>query len=92
MTMINDHDDARPRCIGVERAGKRLGISRGTAYKQAHEFLDSGVGLPCFRIGARILVPVEALDALVQQSMPQPPRRTTIGTTPRSGKRALRSM
>lgn len=50
--------------VSVEAAARFLGISRGMAYQQAHEYLNHGDGLRCVRIGNRLLVPVAWLEQL----------------------------
>lgn len=45
----------RPTC-SVEEAGKVLGISRGLAYKAAHDG-----SIPTLKLGSRLVVPVHAL-------------------------------
>ena len=54
-----------PPTVTVERAAKLAGISRGVAYEQARRFLASGgqTGLPCRRLGRRLLVPTALLLA-----------------------------
>jgi hypothetical protein len=56
--------DSRPAFCSVDRAARRLGISRSTAYKLANEWLDTEgkEGLPCVRLQRRILVPVAVID------------------------------
>lgn len=49
--------------VSVTAAAKRLGISRGSAYKAVR----SGE-LPAIRIGDRMLVPSAALDRMLQVS------------------------
>lgn len=75
--MIND-DGIVPRCISVSQAAKLLAISTGSAYKLAHQYLNTATGLPCFRMGERILVPIEGLDALFKRCVPDRPPRTRI--------------
>jgi excisionase family DNA binding protein len=47
----------------VEQAAAALGVSRGTAY----EAVRTGQ-LPTIRIGRRVLVPIEGLQALLRTS------------------------
>lgn len=58
--------DQAPRVafVNVETAARFLGISRGMAYQQARQHLDTGGGLRCIRIGHRLLVPVSWLEQL----------------------------
>ncbi|MGE0731024.1 MAG: DNA-binding protein [Acidimicrobiia bacterium] len=51
--------------VSVEEAGRRIGIGRTLAYAlcRAHLEGESG-GLPCVRLGRRVLVPVWAIDEL----------------------------
>lgn len=53
--------------ITVEEAAHALGISRGSAYRSAREFLDSGgrVGIPVIQIGRRLLVPITRFEAFL---------------------------
>jgi excisionase family DNA binding protein len=46
--------------MSVEEAGKRLGISRNTAYEAARQRQ-----IPTIRIGRRVLVPVAAFEAML---------------------------
>jgi excisionase family DNA binding protein len=48
--------------LTVEEAGQMLGVSRSYAY----ELVRQGA-LPCMRLGRRIVVPVRALDALIDR-------------------------
>jgi excisionase family DNA binding protein len=56
--------DARPShqplTITVEQAGQLLGISRGLAY----ELVRRGE-IPAIRLGRRLVVPVDAIDAML---------------------------
>ncbi|WP_238273360.1 helix-turn-helix domain-containing protein [Methylobacterium cerastii] len=61
---MSTHDPAATerRTISVEEAGRRLGVSRNTAYEAA------GRGeIPTIRIGRRMLVPVLAFERLLDQ-------------------------
>ena len=57
-------NDAGPRrlTLTVEEAGQLLGVSRSYAY----ELVRQGA-LPCMRLGRRIVIPVRALDALIDR-------------------------
>jgi excisionase family DNA binding protein len=46
--------------LSIPEAAKRLGISRSLAYVAAHKG-----EIPTFRIGNRMLVPVEALNRII---------------------------
>ncbi|MFY9292613.1 MAG: helix-turn-helix domain-containing protein [Methylorubrum rhodinum] len=49
------------KTISVEEAGRRLGVSRNTAYEAA------GRGeIPTIRIGRRMLVPLAAFERLLE--------------------------
>jgi excisionase family DNA binding protein len=48
--------------LTVEDAGQMLGVSRSYAY----ELVRQGA-LPCMRLGRRIVIPVRALDALIDR-------------------------
>lgn len=51
------------RTLSIEQAAKILGISRGLAYELAN------VGeLPVVRLGKRIVVPIDALNALLDSA------------------------
>ena len=52
--------------LTVEEAGELLGISRAHAYE-----LFARNELPCVRLGRRVLVPRKALDALLDEALPQ---------------------
>ncbi len=61
-------DQSQRRTISVEEAGRRLGVSRNTAYEAA------GRGeIPTIRIGRRMLVPVIAFERLLDQPRPTQP-------------------
>lgn len=51
--------------VSVEEAARRLGIGRTLAYALCHRF-EAGLpgGLPCVRLGRRLLVPVRAIEEL----------------------------
>jgi excisionase family DNA binding protein len=51
----------------VAEAGQVLGVSRSYAY----ELVRQGQ-LPCMRLGRRIVVPVRALEALLDTANPEP--------------------
>jgi excisionase family DNA binding protein len=51
------------RTLSVEQAAKILGISRGLAYE-----LASAGELPVVRLGKRIVVPIDALNALLDSA------------------------
>ena len=69
--MNHEYDDVAPLCISVDEAAELLGISRNSGYKQCHVHLDTGTGgIPCKRVGKRILVNYPALVAMVMASMP----------------------
>lgn len=53
--------------LTVEQAAVVLGISRGVAYKMAHEYVTSNgeEGLPVLRLGKRLVVPRARLDRLL---------------------------
>lgn len=66
MEPIESNQPAR-RTISVEEAGRRLGVSRNTAYEAA------GRGeIPTIRIGRRLLVPVVAFERLLNQPSQKP--------------------
>lgn len=71
MTAIDELTDVRPRCVNVQVAARMLGISRGSAYKLAHAYLDTGPGLPCVVLGRRLVVPRHATDALLTIPSPE---------------------
>ena len=49
--------DAKALCVTVEEMGKRLSISRASAYSLAHS-----EGFPTVTIGRRMLIPLSALE------------------------------
>jgi len=58
-----DNDGAPRRLtLTVEEAGQVLGVSPSYAY----ELVRQGA-LPCMRLGRRIVIPVRALDALIDR-------------------------
>ena len=60
--VANDHSDEQ-LTITVEEAGKRLGISRATAYALANQGQ-----LPVIRLGKRILVSRVGLERMVNEA------------------------
>ena len=57
------------RFVSVEEAGRRIGIGRTLAYALCRAHLDGASdGLPCVRLGRRVLVPVWAIDELGRPS------------------------
>ena len=50
----------------VEEAGQKLGVSRAHAYKMAKEGL-----LPVLHLGRRAVVPIVALDKMLEAVKPQ---------------------
>ena len=61
--------DIEERVVSVERAGALLGLSRASAYRAAHRWLDTNgaEGLPVVVLSRRrMLVPVAALDRLLE--------------------------
>jgi excisionase family DNA binding protein len=58
----HSHELPRRLTLTVEEAGQMLGVSRSYAY----ELVRQGA-LPCMRLGRRIVIPVRALDALIDQ-------------------------
>ena len=51
----------------VQEAAHLLGVGEGLAYRMANEFLNSGgaSGIPCVRLGRRLLVSTRGLARLV---------------------------
>lgn len=51
----------------VQEAAHVLGIGEALAYRMANEFLDNGgaSGIPCVRLGRRLLVSTRGLDRLI---------------------------
>lgn len=56
------------RTFTVEQAGKVLGIGRGLAY----ELVRTGE-IPSIRLGGRIVVPIDALEAMLRKPDTAPP-------------------
>lgn len=54
----------------VEEAARILGVSRSLAYTEAHRYLrtDGREGLTVIRFGRRLLVPLSALERLMNGS------------------------
>jgi len=61
-------DRLDPAFWTVERAAQFLGISRGSAYKLANEYLATNgrVGVPVIRLGRRLMVPRAVLVRLAE--------------------------
>jgi hypothetical protein len=51
----------------VQDAARALGIGEALAYRMANEYLENGgsSGIPCVRLGRRLLVSRKGLDRLV---------------------------
>ena len=58
-------ENAQKYVLSVEYAGKRLGLSRPSAYQAVKRG-----ELPVIRIGRRILVPVVALEKMLENTTP----------------------
>lgn len=58
--MVEMHTSDDVLAVSLKEAARRLGVSPRTCWT-----LANAGELPTFRIGARILVPVEALDQFV---------------------------
>ena len=58
-------ENAQKYVLSVEDAGKRLGLSRPSAYQAVKRG-----ELPVIRIGRRILVPVVALEKILENTTP----------------------
>ena len=55
----------QPLFVSVEEAARRLGIGRTLAYDLCRLYLNNRPGgLPCIRLGRRLLVPVWAIEEL----------------------------
>lgn len=61
--MTTATSDQAPRTITVERAGQLLGISRGLAY----DLVRRGE-IPSIRLGRRVVVPVTAIDDIINSA------------------------
>ncbi len=67
--------DGAERVLSVERAGALLGLSRASAYRAVHRWLDTNgtEGLPVVVIShRRLVVPVAALERLLETAQPLP--------------------
>lgn len=54
-----------PMFVSVETAARRIGIGRSLAYELCNAHLRGRTGgLPCVRLGRRVLVPVWAIEEL----------------------------
>jgi excisionase family DNA binding protein len=62
MGAIDNDAAARRLTLTVEEAAQLLGVSRSYAY----ELVRQGA-LPCLRLGRRIVIPVRALEALLDR-------------------------
>lgn len=51
--------------VGVEEAGRRLGVSRTTAYLLARQEGSIG-GVPVIRVGKKLRVPVRGLERVLE--------------------------
>lgn len=58
-------ENSQKYVLSVEDAGKRLGLSRPSAYQAVKRG-----ELPVIRIGRRILVPVAALEKMLENATP----------------------
>ena len=58
----HSHELPRRLTLTVEEADQMLGVSRSYAY----ELVRQGA-LPCMRLGRHIVIPVRALDALIDR-------------------------
>jgi len=58
-------ENSQKYVLSVEDAGKRLGLSRPSAYQAVKRG-----ELPVIRIGRRLLVPVAALDKMLESATP----------------------
>jgi excisionase family DNA binding protein len=62
--MSNTNDKAECLILSVEAAGRRLGLSRATAYSYANQGI-----IPALRLGTKkLVVPVKALEKLLEQA------------------------
>ncbi len=52
--------------MSVQEAAQALGVGEALAYRMAHEFLNTGggSGIPCVRLGRRLLVSRRGLEHL----------------------------
>lgn len=64
MGSIDNEAASRRLTLTVEEAGQLLGVSRS----YADELVRQGA-LPCMRLGRRIVIPVRALDALIERAV-----------------------
>jgi excisionase family DNA binding protein len=62
MSSIDNEAGPRRLTLTVEEAGQLLGVSRSYAY----ELVRRGAW-PCRRLGRRVVIPVRALDALIDR-------------------------
>lgn len=70
--------NARP-FLSIDEAALQLGISRSSTYEAANAWLrtDGERGLPCVRIGRRILVPRAAIERWAAVGSAAPADRDT---------------
>lgn len=67
--------DIAARVLTVEQAGRLLGLSRASAYRAVHRWLETGgaEGLPVVVIShRRLVVPVAALQRLLETALSVP--------------------
>lgn len=46
-------------------AAEILGVHPNTVYEQVHQYLETGIGIPAFRVGRAIRIPKRVIDELV---------------------------
>ncbi len=58
--------------IRIQEAARRLGISKNSAYRAAHRYLETGgrEGMLCIKLGGRYLVPAASLERWTQLRLP----------------------
>jgi len=63
--MIDDTVASRPTFLTIQEAAQVLRISRSSAYEHANAWLrtDGQSGIPCIRLGRRLVVPIAALES-----------------------------
>ena len=65
-----NYKDENQRVLSVPEMASSLGISTNTAYELAHS-----AGFPAFRVGKRLLISREGLDAWIQNQTKNPVAR-----------------
>ena len=88
MDIITTDGSTQPAFVSVETAARYLGISRGTGYALANKYLETGEGVRCMRLGARLLVPVNWLLEVSGRAGSGPDEHAARSTAPTPRRRS----